>query len=125
MRNPRFRTSLMFLMALILSLPMVASAHTRMKESTPADGAAVNAAPETIELVFNGPVRLIRLDVEANGQEVPVEFKPAREAVATYSFAMPAIAAGTVSVDWAAIGADGHTVSDTFSFTIDPAGASD
>ena len=94
------------------------SAHTALKESTPAADATVTAAPSKISLVFNGPVRLVKMELMASGQAVPTKFKPSADAVASFDIETPAVAAGSYTVNWAAIGADGHTVSNSFSFVV-------
>lgn len=105
---------------LILSLPMLAQAHTALKESTPADGVTVKAAPGHIDLVFNGPVRLIKLELKAPDHEMPTNFQVQADPVANYRVETPNMHAGQFTVEWAAIGADGHTLTNTFSFTVDP-----
>jgi len=111
--------------ALVLAVPMLAQAHTALKESTPADGVTINAAPNHIDLVFNGPVRLIKLDLKAPDHEMPTNFQVQAEPVATYRVETPNMHPGQFTVEWAAIGADGHTVTNTFSFTVDPNAAAD
>jgi len=103
----------------VLLLPVFALAHTGLKSSTPADGALVNETPTSIDLQFNAAVRLIRVDVTSNGQTLDLGFEPATEAVANYSIATSGLADGNYTVDWAAISGDGHTVTNSFSFTVD------
>ena len=43
-------------------------AHTGLKESTPAADSRVQAVPSQIELIFTGPVRLIKLDVVGDSE---------------------------------------------------------
>ena len=105
------------LAALIVSL--AAYAHTPLKTSSPAADSTV-AQASAIEVEFNGPVRLVRLQVMHGEVEVPTEFAVNPEPVAAYRIDAPDIPAGKITVEWAAIGADGHTLTDTFSFTVDP-----
>ncbi len=102
----------------------VASAHTGLKASTPADEATVMAAPSEISLVFNGPVRLVKLEVMAGEKAMETSFRPSSEAVAEFVVKTPGMQAGNFTVNWAAIGADGHTVSNSFSFTVDSTASS-
>ncbi|MEX2468310.1 MAG: copper resistance CopC family protein [Pseudohongiellaceae bacterium] len=113
----------MGLVALLSLLPLFAHAHTGLKESTPAADATVNAAPETIELVFTASVRLVRLQVKKDGQELVTDFRPGSAAAASYSIKAEGMQAGKYTVDWAVIGADGHTVANAFSFVVDPTAA--
>ena len=100
-------------------IALAASAHTPLKGSLPAADSTV-AQATAIEVDFNGPVRLVRLQVMHGAVEVPTEFAVNPEPVASYQVAAPNIPAGKITVEWAAIGADGHTLTDTFSFTVDP-----
>lgn len=109
---------------LCLFAASMASAHTGLKESTPAADATVKEPPAQISLVFTAPVRLIKLEVVAAGKAVPTGFEPASEAVASYVIDTPAMMTGNFTVNWAAIGADGHTVANSFSFVVDSAAGS-
>lgn len=105
---------------LVFMVPVVANAHTALQESTPGDGATITAAPGHIDLVFNGPVRLIKLDLKAPDHQMPTNFEVQADAIATYRVETPNMHPGQFTVEWAAIGADGHTVTNTFSFVVDP-----
>ncbi|MCI5105826.1 MAG: copper resistance protein CopC [Pseudomonadales bacterium] len=108
----------------MLALMLVSSlalAHTGLKESTPADGTTVKMAPAAIDLVFNGDVRLIKFELSSGDQEMETGFKPVAETMANYSIATPALSEGSYTVNWAVIGADGHTVTNSFSFSVDAA----
>ena len=111
----------MALLAAVI-VPLAAHAHTPLKTSSPAADSTV-ARASAIEVEFNGPVRLVRLQVMHGEVEIPTGFAVNPEPVAAYSVAAPNIPAGKITVEWAAIGADGHTLTDTFSFTVDPAAA--
>jgi len=103
----------------IVFLPILVHAHTGLKETVPAADAVVAMAPEKVELVFSGPVRLIRVQVMAETLQLESDFKPNSEPTASFSIEIPEMQAGKITVTWAAMGADGHTLSDSFSFTVD------
>lgn len=107
---------------LLAALPLLAQAHTALKTSVPEDGATMQVAPLSIQLEFNGPVRLMKFELESAGQALPVDFTPNSEPVAAYSIPSPILQPGTVTVNWSAMGADGHILSDSFSFTVRMAG---
>lgn len=119
-RRPRLAAA--FAAALLACLPLPASAHTGLHRSVPADGDAVASAPEAIELEFHGEVRLIRVTPEQDGSEVSTTFAPAASASARYEIPVKGLRSGPVTVGWAAIGEDGHTVTGTFAFTVEPDG---
>ena len=105
---------------MVCAFSMLSQAHTALKQSTPENGATVKATPEHIDLVFTGPVRLIKLDLKAADLEIPTSFEVQADAVANYRIEMLNMQTGQFTVEWAAIGADGHTITNTFSFTVDP-----
>ena len=97
-------------------------AHTGLKVSNPADGAVVNQAPEALHLTFTAEVALVRLSVtDATGKQLELDFKPSTDRSTEYHIPMPAMQMGSLKVEWAAIGEDGHTVTNAFSYTVDPA----
>ncbi len=114
-------TSIFRLPALLAALiiPLAAYAHTPLKSSSPAADSTV-AQASAIEVEFNGPVRLVRLQVFHGEVEVATEFSVNPEPLAAYRIEAPNIPTGQITVQWAAISADGHTLTDTFSFTVDP-----
>jgi methionine-rich copper-binding protein CopC len=98
-----------------------ASAHTDLRSSIPGEGSVVNKAPEQIQLTFTAAVSLIKFSLtDSSGKEIELDFKPSTEAKTEYIMAMPLMQVGAYKVDWAVIGEDGHTVSNTIAFTIDP-----
>ena len=100
-------------------VPLAAHAHSPLKSSTPAADSTV-ARVEVIEVEFAAPVRLVRLRVMHGEKEIPTGFAVNPEPAASYRIAAADIPAGRIEVEWAAIGADGHTLTETFSFTVDP-----
>jgi len=106
-------------------LQSTAMAHTALKQAAPANGALVRVAPSEIELEFNGPVTLVKFELMGAAHEMETEFKMVPEAKANFIVATPGIQAGDFTVNWSAMGADGHTVSNSFSFTVDPAATED
>ena len=97
-----------------------AFAHTALKEASPGNGAIVRAAPEHLNLTFNGPVKLVKLELMGVGHEMPTNFEANSEAKAAFVIETPGMHPGAFTVNWAVIGEDGHTVTDSYSFTVDP-----
>lgn len=104
-----------------LLLSATAFAHTALKESTPGNGAIVREGPGHINLTFNGPVKLVKLELMGVGHEMPTNFETNSEAKAAFMIETPGMHPGAFTVNWAVIGEDGHTVADSYSFTVDPA----
>lgn len=98
-----------------------AAAHTGLKESVPADQAVVNTAPAAIQLVFTAAVSLVRVELLHAGEHaMDIGFKPVATPTTEFSIPLPPLAPAAYTVNWSVIGADGHTVSNSFAFTVDP-----
>ena len=106
--------------SLTVLLQLSAYAHTGLKESTPAAAATVKMSPEHLLLVFTEPVKLLKLELMGVGHEMPTGFEANSEAMVSYRIETPGMHPGEFTVNWAVIGADGHAVSNYFSFTVDP-----
>ena len=70
------------ILALLLSANV--AAHTALQDSTPGDSATIKTPPAHLDLVFNGPVRLVKLELMGVGHEMPTKFEPKTDAMATY-----------------------------------------
>ena len=109
----------------LLALPLLVQAHTALKESTPGDGVTLSTIPSNLDLVFNADVRLIKLELMGVGHEMATNFEPSSEVASIYKIQTPGMHPGEFTVNWAAIGSDGHTVTNSFSFVVDPTAAAD
>ena len=112
-------------LSLAVLLQIGANAHTGLRESIPADGATIKAAPSEIHLVFSGPVKLIKLELMGVGHEMPTAFEPNAEPQSDFVIATPGMHPGKFTANWAVMGSDGHPMSGSFSFEVDPTIAAD
>ena len=119
MRINTFVKSLVCLVTAVV-FQLAANAHTGLRETTPENGATVKSAPTEINLIFSADVRLIKLELMGVGHEMTTSFEPNANAQARYTFETPGMHPGKFTVNWAAIGADGHTLTDSFEFEVDP-----
>ena len=103
-----------------LMISATAFAHTALTEAMPGDGAMIKQGPAHINLTFNGPVRLVKLELMGVGHEMPTNFESNSEAKSAFMIDTPGMHPGAFTVNWAVIGEDGHTVADSYSFTVDP-----
>ncbi len=113
----------LFLTACIALCAQLTFAHTALKQAAPAADAVVAVAPAQIELVFTESVKLVKLQIMASDHEMPSSFEPNTTAQAAFAFETPGMHPGTFTVNWSVIGADGHPVSNSYRFTVDPAAA--
>ena len=103
-----------------LMISATAFAHTALTEATPGDGAMIKQGPAHINLTFNGPVKLVKLELMGVGHEMRTNFESNSEAKNAFMIETPGMHPGAFIVNWAVIGGDGHTVADSYSFTVDP-----
>lgn len=104
--------------AAVLMVPLMALAHAKLMSSSPAAGAQLGTAPQTLTLKFNESVELAALKLSADGKDIPLTLGHAA-AAAEIAVPLPALAAGTYQVQWSALTVDdGHVVKGSFSFVV-------
>lgn len=109
----------------VIALIGHASAHAHLKSATPPMDGAVSTAPSELDLMFSEGLDLKFTAVAVKG--------PDRKTVATGKETLGAgddtrlvvplsgpLAAGTYTVGWHALSADGHKTSGSYRFTIKP-----
>lgn len=125
----KIRTSLAtaaLLVGALLAFPAVASAHTGLESSTPADGAVLEAAPTEIVLEFAEELlddaETISINTAEGTNVSSVKVQPEGNQV---SAPWPAdLPAGEYQVAYRVVSADGHPVSGAINFTITAAASS-
>jgi copper resistance protein C len=120
-RRPLGRTLASVLLALALLLAGgPARAHTPLAGSTPEEGAVLAAAPAEVELEFTQAVGrdFARAQVSVDGADAQ-EVAPVVDG-AVVSVPLAASGAGRYRVDVRVVGADGHPVEASLTFTVDP-----
>ena len=116
------------LLGLLLLVPTFAFGHGTLLETVPVADSTVTA-PENIVLRFNQNVKLIKFVVASEeGEEVETWFKGPHQGVwpeFTIPTAPSRLGVGTYTVSYGFIGADGHTMTDSFNFKVREANAQD
>ena len=103
---------------LVLAIAALAHAHTPLKASAPAADAAV-AAPKTLELTFDGDVRLTSVQlVDASGASKHLDAVPTAVASKFTLAVHEPLAPGAYKVTWRAVGGDTHIISGEFGFSV-------
>jgi len=110
------------LLVLSIVMPVGAAAHSPLTSVTPADGAQLLTAPQTIEMRFRDSSRLIRFALAGNGGGTKVALGDEHLMVeaADHTVSLPPLASGRYIASWRAMGEDGHVIKGRFSFTIAP-----
>lgn len=103
--------------AAVVAAP-AAQAHSTLVGTTPEQGATVETSPESVEVVFNEEISsdFAMLTVMSDGEDV-AEGDPEVEGD-TISVAVPSLEAGTYTVGYRVVSADGHPVQGSWEFTV-------
>lgn len=108
-------------LALMLMFSAGATAHgdVKLESSSPSDNAMLMSAPEQLSLTYSNPLRLMKVSITGNETgEVDFAFRPTADKKAAYTWQLPALQPDTYTVEWIAMGADGHKMKATFSFMV-------
>ncbi|MEO0384646.1 MAG: copper resistance CopC family protein [Pseudomonadota bacterium] len=107
------------LLASVLSLGS-AFAHSTKEGTMPEDGAQLDTAPSEVMIQFDEPATLTRVELSHShdGETQDIRLTLPGEAMEAVHLDAPDFGAGTYTVDWRAMSADGHAVNGSFSFTV-------
>lgn len=105
---------------LVLTGGPVAWAHGNKLMTEPADGATVASAEQAV-LHFDQPVRLTAVLLRtADGKPIALPQTRSLEPEAIKRVPLPALAPGEYRIEWRALSADGHPISGSFGFRLQP-----
>lgn len=110
---------LAFVGLFLLAAPLFVQAHPKLLETTPVADSIVKSVAG-VSLTFNQDVRLLRLSVTSeNGDELDSDFRITPESKKKYNVVVDNMIKGKFTVSAAVVGADGHSVNRSFSFTVE------
>jgi len=108
--------------AIFAAAPVVASAHGKLESAVPAAGGTVDAAPDTVRLTFNEDLEPAFSSVkvsDASGNAVTQDkAKVDASNPRVMTVAIPTLAAGAYTVQWAAMTADAHRTKGSYTFRV-------
>lgn len=108
--------------AILAAAPAAASAHGRLESAAPATGGTVDVAPDTVRLTFNEDLEPAFSSVkvsDANGNAVTQDkAKVDASSPRVMTVALPKLAPGAYTVQWAAMTADAHRTKGTYTFRV-------
>lgn len=120
--NPGRLAAIVAAAALVAAVPIAASAHGKLESAAPATGSTVDVAPDTVRLTFNEDLEPAFSSVkvsDASGNAVTqdkAQVDASNPRVMTV--AMPKLAPGAYTVQWAAMTADAHRTKGTYTFRV-------
>ena len=97
-----------------------AMAHSPLDATTPANEATVTEMPSEVLMDFKGDIRLTRVAI-THADTHSMDMDLGEQTAFTQEFALPMqdMGAGIYVVKWRGLGADGHALNGTFSFTVE------
>lgn len=111
------KQSLMTLAA-VIATASVASAHSKAEKTTPANDAIVQSVDQ-IEMRFDDPMRVTAISLTGPEGAVEITRETGLDPVLEFRALPPeTMPAGTYTVEWRGLAADGHPMQGTFVFTI-------
>ena len=96
------------------------AAHTDFTATEPADGATLDAAPDTVRMDFAGPMRIVKVTVVHAGPDGSSETRltpPSRDATESLVLSPELAGPGDYRIEWRGLGEDGHVMTGAFSFS--------
>ncbi|MCM3630146.1 copper resistance protein CopC [Paenibacillus glycanilyticus] len=110
---------LLICLAVFFLLPSMASAHSKVSESTPAKDETLTASPAEISLTFNtGIEKLSQFKLlDESGEQIPTGDISVKNSTMNGAVTEP-LKNGVYTVKWTIIGADGHAVDGEYAFTV-------
>jgi methionine-rich copper-binding protein CopC len=102
----------------VLAVASLAVAHVHLKQSVPAEGAVVKAAPAQIVLTFTEPALITALTIQQDAGEKHKLGPLPGEAAATVTVPTPGLKPGKYVVTWRAVSPDRHVMSGQLHFTV-------
>jgi methionine-rich copper-binding protein CopC len=116
----KFKTLTIFSLVLLSTLlSSLVSAHSRLKNSTPENGAMLNKPPEKVMLEFKAPVKLVKLQLkEQSGKQIKLIKSPSENFENTFNVVLPVLDTGRYKVKWMVMGKDTHKMKGDFTFMV-------
>ncbi|MGB3246522.1 MAG: copper resistance CopC family protein [Sulfitobacter sp.] len=97
-----------------------AMAHSPLDGTTPADDAILSEVPSEVLLDFKGKIRLTRITMTyAEQSGVDLDLDGHDGFISQYAIPLQSMGNGAYIIEWRGLGADGHALNGSFSFTVE------
>jgi|TARA_B100001059_G_scaffold215388_1_gene232855 methionine-rich copper-binding protein CopC len=97
-----------------------ALAHSPLDGTIPANEAILSEMPAEVLMNFKGNIRLTRVTLTHAGSSViSIDLGEQKTFTQEYTLPMQDMGLGTYVIGWRGLGADGHALNGTFSFTVE------
>lgn len=102
--------------------PIAVRAHGKLESATPASGSTVDVAPDALRLTFNEDLEStfssVKLSDKAGAPVTKENAKADASNPRVMTLAVPKLASGAYSVQWAVMTADAHKTKGTYTFKV-------
>jgi len=106
----------------VVCAPLLAMAHSTLKQSAPANGAVLKTAPAEFMLMFNGAAKVTKLTLQKKGDAEEQKLGPLpSDAAQHFAIAAPKLGPGEYTLRYRSVSADNHIMSGTVKFSINAA----
>jgi methionine-rich copper-binding protein CopC len=110
----------LLVVALLSLSSLQVAAHSSVAAVTPPNGSVLTKAPATIEIRFRGAVSLTSVVlIQAGKPDRTLEFAP-KGSASSFHLPNPPLGPGRNEIQWKALSHDGHVVSGSLVFQIEP-----
>jgi len=109
------------LLAIGVSNPMIAWAHSFPEQETPSAGQTVNSAPSEVAIKFDAPIEKLFAKLEVTGADGANQAQGAPQISDDgihMSVKVPPLKPGDYTVKWAVVGIDTHHTNGSYTFTV-------
>jgi copper resistance protein C len=109
------------LLAIVLSSPIMATAHSFPEQETPSAGQKIALPPPEVVIKFDAPIEKLFAKLEvtgADGQNLAVGTPQVSEDGILLSVKVPALKPGDYTVKWAVVCIDTHHTQGSYTFTV-------
>ena len=97
-----------------------AMAHSPLDGTTPANEAIVLEMPTEVLMDFKGDIRLVRVAItHASKRSMNMDLGEQTAFKQEFTLPMHDMGVGVYVIEWRGLGADGHALNGTFSFTVE------
>ena len=113
------------ILAIVLSSPILASAHSFPEKETPSAGQMVASPPSEVVIDFDAPIEKLfaKLEVDAaDGTNQGAGAPQVSDDGLRLSVKVPALKPGDYTVKWAVVGIDTHHTEGSYTFSVASSG---
>lgn len=108
-----------FITIVLLGFAMNLFAHTSLVSSYPAKGQMLTKSPKQLSLNYGKKLLLLKVSLtDGANKVVAINFKATPDLKKSFKISLPTLKVDNYTVNWTAMGRDGHKMSGNFDFMV-------